>query len=413
MSQESAPIDMTMADALTETRKGNSYITYAIMTVNVFIFIAMLTTGFQLFPGRSFEVLRLGASAPAITFGGQWWRIIMSLFVHSSLLHLVVNMTTLFFIGTFIEPILGKARFILAYSITGIAAVLASALWYIDYDMIYTGSSGAIAGLVGVFLVLAITKVIPDKLKYLMKTVLIFAAFNIFFAVKPDSGIDNAALSGGFLCGIVIGAVYYFTFRKPSFVKTLVITAVMAIAFISEIVVTMHNEQTEQMGVDYKAERFYNKAERKKREDDDKFQRLVRHFDILQDIAIEAMQSTDTTDKERHAANLDRTALSNWVECVNLMDEGKKLVLTGEMENVRLTLREYANHRIQETLLLIKSASENTYKYNHAIDSIQQLIMKMSIPVPPEDQDNYFEYPEEWNKDQLPNYRMPPIHNNL
>jgi rhomboid protease GluP len=412
MSQESA-FDTTIADELTEPPKGNSYITYAIMTVNVFIFIAMLTTGFQLFPARSFEVLRLGASAPAITFGGEWWRIIMSMFVHSSLLHLVVNMTTLFFIGTFLEPVLGKARFILAYTSTGIAAALASALWYIDHDMIYTGSSGAIAGLTGVFLVLAITKVIPERLKYLLKTVLIFAGFTIFFAVKPDSGIDNAALSGGFLCGIVIGAVYYFTFRKPSFVKTLVITSVMVIAFISGIVVTIQKERSASMGIDYKAERFYNKAERKKREDDDKFQRLVKHFDILQDIAIEAMESTDTTDKERHAANLDRTAFKNWVECVNLMDEGAKLVLTAEMENVRLTLREYANHRIQETLLLIKSASENTYKYSHAIDSIQQLIMGMHMPVPPEDQDNYYEYREEWNKDQLPGYRLPPIHNNL
>lgn len=398
MSQESA-FDTSIADELTESPKGNSYITYAIITANVFIFIAMLTTGFQLFPGRAFDVLRLGASAPAITFGGQWWRIITSTFVHSSLLHLVVNMTTLFFIGSSLEPMLGKARFILAYAATGIAAALVSALWYIDHDIIYTGSSGAIAGLTGVLFVLGLTRIVPGNLKYLLIAVLIFAGFNIFFALKPDSAIDNAALLGGFLCGVVIGAVYYISLHKPSLVKTVVVVSVMMAGLVYGIVTIINNKKTDTMGIDYKAERFYNKAERKRREDDEKFQRLLTHFGLLHEIAIEAMTQSDTTNTEMYVADLNKVALNDWVECVNLMDEASSFSLTKEMESLRVNLHEYANHRIQETLLLIKSIKENTHKYNHSIDSIQQIILRMSIEIPRDEPPPSLNYPDEYDED--------------
>jgi membrane associated rhomboid family serine protease len=395
MSQESA-LDISIADELTESPKGNSYITYAIMTVNVFLFIAMVTVGLQWFPGRSFDVLRLGASAPAITFGGQWWRIITSMFVHPSLLHLVVNMTTLFFIGSSLEPMLGKLRFTFAYAATGIAAALVSALWYIDQDMIYTGSSGAIAGLTGVFFVLGLTKIVPGNLKYLLIAILIFAGFNIFFAVKTDSGIDNAALLGGFVCGIIIGVIYYISLRRPSFIKTLSIVSVMTIGLVCGIVTIINGKKTDAMGIDYKAERFYNKEERKRREDEEKFQRLLTHFGLLHELAMEAMVQSDSTSNEKYLGDLNKVALNDWVECVNLMDEASSFLLTQEMAAVRIKLHEYANHRIQETLLLIKSVKEDTQKYNHSIDSIQQIILRMPIEIPRDGPPPPLSYPDEY-----------------
>jgi rhomboid protease GluP len=360
--------------------KPSNYATYGIIAVNTIIFLIILVKyRFGFLPDQSFETLKFGASAPGISFGGEWWRTITYMFVHFSLLQLIINMGALFFIGSLLETILGRWRFILAYIVAGVTAALVSAVWYKNEDIILAGSSGAIAGLIGICLSLFLFKIISGEKKIrLLPALLIFAGFNITYGSISDSGVDNAAHAGGFIMGIAIGAVYFFTFKNPSLTKTVTIVSSLVIVVIAAFVMLLWSQHTGKMGIDYDAERFYSKSDRRMREDDDKFKRAVQHFDILQEIALEAMYVPDSTNPERYLKDLSDVALNDWVECVNLMDEASSLSLTEEMETLRKKLHVYSNHRIEETLLLIKSKKENTDRYNHSIDSIQQLIRRIT-----------------------------------
>jgi hypothetical protein len=111
-----------------------------------------------------------------------------------------------------------------------------------------------------------------------------------------------------------------------------------------------------------------------KKDDREKFSSTVEHFNILEEIALDAMRLRDTTTKESFLLNLKETALTDWAECVNVLEIAEKLDLTPQTEGYRVHLIEYSNHRLQQTLLLIKASDEQTEKYRGSIDSVQKKI---------------------------------------
>lgn len=98
--------------------------------------------------------------------GTNWWTLLTSMFMHAGFAHLFVNMFSLFFIGRFVEKLIGKRRFFVFYLVSGILAGLffasVSAFWgYGFLERIFgspnisgVGASGAIFGLVGLIAVL-------------------------------------------------------------------------------------------------------------------------------------------------------------------------------------------------------------------------------------------------------------------
>lgn len=99
--------------------------------------------------------------------GQQWWTVITSMFMHQGLIHLFVNMFTLFFIGTFVESLIGRKRFFALYFIAGIVGALFFVFgtyigqflphgeWLFgSMDTYAAGASGALFGLVGLLAVL-------------------------------------------------------------------------------------------------------------------------------------------------------------------------------------------------------------------------------------------------------------------
>lgn len=114
-----------------------------------------------------------------------------------------------------------------------------------------------------------------------------------------------------------------------------------------------------------------------KKDDTEKFSSTVEHFNILEEIALDAMRLRDTTTQESFLMNLKETALTDWVECVNVLELAEKMELPPHMESYRKHLIEYSNHRLQQTLLLIKASEEQTEKYRGRIDSVQQKITEV------------------------------------
>lgn len=148
--------------------------------------------------------LILGANYAPLVKNGEIFRLITYAFLHGSIIHLLVNMYSLFIVGRQIENNFGKVRLLIIYFISALSGGLLSALFS---DGISIGASGAIFGLLGALLYFGlhfrlyltdalISKIIPIIILNLL----------IGFTV---TGIDNAChiggLIGGFLASMAVG----------------------------------------------------------------------------------------------------------------------------------------------------------------------------------------------------------------
>ncbi len=107
-----------------------------------------MISGFGNGPGIQ-RVMYEGALIPAAVLqDGQWWRIFTGAFLHGGLLHIGVNMMSLYFLGRFIEFALGSWRMLLVYMVSLIASGLGVVYLGVP-DVPVVGASGAIFGLFG------------------------------------------------------------------------------------------------------------------------------------------------------------------------------------------------------------------------------------------------------------------------
>ena len=99
--------------------------------------------------GDEQRVLQEGSLFPAAVLqDGQWWRIFTGAFLHGGLLHIAVNMMSLWFLGRFIEFAVGPWRMLCIYVVSLVAAGLG--VVYFSSPLVPTvGASGAIFGLFG------------------------------------------------------------------------------------------------------------------------------------------------------------------------------------------------------------------------------------------------------------------------
>ena len=77
---------------------------------------------------------------------GRWWTLVTHLFLHANLLHLTVNVLGLWFIGPEIEYILGRARYLTLYFLSGIAGGLLQTFFSPPASELI-GASGSVCGL--------------------------------------------------------------------------------------------------------------------------------------------------------------------------------------------------------------------------------------------------------------------------
>ncbi|MDX5482259.1 MAG: rhomboid family intramembrane serine protease [Hymenobacteraceae bacterium] len=189
------------------TPRQDYFITPVIINLNLLLFILMALSGsgFSSFSGEA--LLLWGANLKPLVLQGEWWRIVTNIFLHSGIVHLILNMAALLFVAPPLESHLGKVKFAALYLTLGIAASLAS-IW-LHERTISVGASGAIFGLYAFFVVLLIAKVFPKKTgKAPLVASVIFIAINLITGFTL-SGIDNAAHMGGLVAGITIGLGYY------------------------------------------------------------------------------------------------------------------------------------------------------------------------------------------------------------
>lgn len=186
--------------------KDHHYVTSIILNLNLLVFIIMVFSGVDPFSPNGAELLEWGANRRDETMSGDWWRLITSMFVHSGIMHLVLNMFSLLIASFFIEPLLGRKDFAILYIIAGIFGSVASIIWF--HNTISVGASGAIFGIFGALLGLLSTDAYPKESKKLILWLSgLFVGINLLMGLT--GGIDNAAHIGGLVSGAGIGVLLY------------------------------------------------------------------------------------------------------------------------------------------------------------------------------------------------------------
>lgn len=95
-------------------------------------------------------LLNFGAADPAAFHRGEYWRLVMPMFLHIGLLHLLINSYALYVLGLLLEGVYGYPRFATLYVGSGITSAFVSMT---RSHQISAGASGAIMGIAGAMLV--------------------------------------------------------------------------------------------------------------------------------------------------------------------------------------------------------------------------------------------------------------------
>ncbi len=145
----------------------------------------------------------------------QWFTIVSSMFVHGNLTHLAGNMVYLWIFGDNIEDSFGKIRFILFYLLCGVAAVFSQILYDPNSLTPMIGASGAIAGVLGAYLILYprakiwvfmwivfIVRLITVPAFIVLGIWMFLQLINVID--QGTSGVAYSAHIGGFIAGMIL-----------------------------------------------------------------------------------------------------------------------------------------------------------------------------------------------------------------
>ena len=134
-----------LSDASRQTRRS-PVVTRAIIVVNAAVFV------FELMGGEAF--VRQWSVIPAdVAAGRHWITILSAMFMHAGWMHIIGNMVFLWAFGPEIEEAMGRFRYLIFYLLSGLAASLAQVLAMTSSTVPNLGASGAIAGVMGAFLI--------------------------------------------------------------------------------------------------------------------------------------------------------------------------------------------------------------------------------------------------------------------
>ncbi|GAA4010888.1 hypothetical protein GCM10022408_24020 [Hymenobacter fastidiosus] len=184
------------------------FVTPLLLLLNLAVFAAMVAGGMDAFHPDSRTLIAWGSNFSPLTLPGQPWRLLTSCFLHGGVAHLLLNSLALLFLGRLSESLVGPGRLALAYLLSGVGGSLFS-LWWHAQGVNSVGASGAIFGLYGLIVMLALTGAGPltKAQRYsLIWLVLLLVPGQLEAGLKAT--IDNAAHIGGLATGLLIGGLF-------------------------------------------------------------------------------------------------------------------------------------------------------------------------------------------------------------
>ena len=188
-------------------------VTWILAIINVLVFIVLSFGGMT---EDAYYMYQNGALfVPAIISDQEYYRLFTSMFMHFGFEHLLNNMLSLLVLGKYIEPLLGKVRFLIVYILSGIAGNLLSFFYelYMQDYAVSAGASGAVFGLTGALLCIVVINrgrfgSITKQRVFLMVGLSVYNGF-------IGSGINNAAHIGGLIVGFLLtGLLSWKLYKK-------------------------------------------------------------------------------------------------------------------------------------------------------------------------------------------------------
>lgn len=194
--------------------KRKPFIAYLIIFLCCLIYLFQ----FSLSSADGYSLIKVFGATPYLLSNqlfNYWYSALSSMFLHGSLMHLLGNLIYLWIFGDNIEDEFGKFNFIIFYILCGIGAVIAQILLDSQSNVPMIGASGAIAGLLGSYIVLY-----PKAKIFVFAWIVIFVriiqvpafiVIGIWISLQfmnvfdqGSSGIAYSAHIGGFLTGLIL-----------------------------------------------------------------------------------------------------------------------------------------------------------------------------------------------------------------
>lgn len=342
------------------------FFTPILIFLNVLMFVVMAIDGTNIIAPASEDLIKWGANERSLTLGGEYWRLFSCVFIHIGLMHLIMNLYALIFIGSILEPIIGKYKFITGYLISGFIASTAS-LWWNTYSL-SAGASGAIFGLFGIFLALLTTNYLDKSTRKSMLTyIFIYVGINLLSGLKE--GIDGAAHLGGLLSGFVFGyAFYYGLINKESKEINYWILGVISFLGISCSFLVLQK-------IPNPIER-YKEAYGDEMDYFDLYEIKMKDFQMNESLALEIKNRTDV-DKESMLNYIENHTLYYWTENLKIVNEVEKYSIPKELLEKNSLIKKYVLLRIKQTKLFKEKINSDSDKFDKKIIEINQEIENM------------------------------------
>jgi membrane associated rhomboid family serine protease len=208
------------------------YVTYGLIVLNILIFLYELSLPApqleRFFQSAAVVPLELSESfAGELVRDGQlpeWMTLITSQFLHGGWLHLLGNMLFLWIFGNNVEDVLGHVKFLVFYLLCGVLAALTQWFFYPMSQVPSLGASGAIAGVMGAYIVrfpmaqiLTLVSIFPLRLPAFFFIGVWFVQQALYglasLKVPTNIGMQNGGIAywahaGGFVFGVLLALLF-------------------------------------------------------------------------------------------------------------------------------------------------------------------------------------------------------------
>jgi len=226
-----APVGYQCPECVAEARKAfrqgptqtlrsvrrRTTMTGATLAVLIAVFLLQLIRGQGVGLGMTGNIdplLREGAIVPPLIASGEYYRLFTAMFLHFSVIHLLMNAWALWIFGQFVETSMGRVAFAVVFLVGGFVGSVASYVFG-PVQQIGAGASGAIVALFGAFIAYNLRRRDSAMSRAALQSAVILILLNAFITLGIR-GIDWRAHLGGLVGGFVVGGILDWAGPRPS-----------------------------------------------------------------------------------------------------------------------------------------------------------------------------------------------------
>jgi rhomboid protease GluP len=173
--------------------------TYILIAVNVIVYVYTSVVGGSFLETNSALIYQWGQVGGLVIYGGAYYQLLTSMFVHASIVHIAGNMIFLLVFGLRGEEMFSLPEYLSIYLLGGLFGNVLSLL-FLPLDVPSVGASGAIFAMFGAAIIHARRSVGQSVIG-----ALIYGFFLLFLSSAPN--VNNLAHIGGLVVGLIIGYV--------------------------------------------------------------------------------------------------------------------------------------------------------------------------------------------------------------